>query len=63
MPYAQRVLNVFLPAGFPASVTEDYVGFVSFSLRSGSCGESITWFDCFKFASPHGGPTCDGSRL
>lgn len=33
VPYAQRVLNIFLPAGFPASVTEDYVGFVFPPLR------------------------------
>jgi hypothetical protein len=26
--YAQQVLDVFLPAGFPHSVTEDYVRYV-----------------------------------
>lgn len=26
--YAQQVLDVFLPAGYPGSVTEDYIKYV-----------------------------------
>lgn len=44
MSYAQRVLSIFLPVGFPASVTEDYVGFVSPHLLDACPLDSIYLF-------------------
>lgn len=45
-PPLKQVVNVFLPAGFPASVTEDYVGyavlFFTRQLNTGPLSHTIT---------------------
>lgn len=50
MSYAQRLLNVFLPAGFPASVSSDYVGYVFLCLFLFSYCCCCCWVICSIFS-------------
>jgi len=41
-PYTQQLLSVFLPAGFPHSVTEDYIQYQIY-VRDGLRGSLVGW--------------------